>query len=281
MALGTNQMTTTTGAKFLPDVWSTQVVKATENNLVMADKVMRFDEQVAEKGQTLHIPNVSNLTANDKVANTQVTLQSPTEAEQTISINKHKETSFVIEDLLKTQSAYNLLSVYTDKSGYAIAAQFDSDIITAATFTQVQGTVNTPLVDSVILASFQKLDEANAPVTDRHFVIAPKGKKEVMSIDKFTLHTGPGYMTEDSPILHGVFGDMYGADVSISMQIPGATGTSTNNLLFHKEAFAAAMQEQPRVQSQYKQEYLGWLVTVDTIYGVTKLRDKFGVVVLD
>lgn len=247
----------------------------------MADKIMRFDDQVSEKGNILYIPNVSNITANVKSANAQVTLNAPTETTNTINVDQHYEASFLVEDLLKTQSAFNLMSLYTDKAGYAIAKVFDSAIVTASTFSQVTGTANSALSDLTILTAFQKLDEANAPVTDRHFVIAPKAKADIFKLDKFTLHTGPGYENEDSPILHGVVGDMYGADVSVSTQIAGALSTSTNNLLFHKEALAAAVQEKPRVQSQYKQEYLGWLCTVDIIYGTAKLRDTFGVVVVD
>ena len=34
----------------------------------------------------------------------------------------------------------------------------------------------------------------------------------------------------------------------------------------------------PRVQTQYKQEYLGDLLTVDMLYGVQELRDDAAVV---
>jgi hypothetical protein len=44
-------------------------------------------------------------------------------------------------------------------------------------------------------------------------------------------------------------------------------------LMLHKDAFALATQQDIRTQSQYKQEYLGTLVTSDTIYGTKELRD--------
>jgi hypothetical protein len=44
-------------------------------------------------------------------------------------------------------------------------------------------------------------------------------------------------------------------------------------LMFHKDAMVLAEQQGIRTQSQYKQEYLGTLVTSDTIYGVKELRD--------
>jgi len=49
----------------------------------------------------IHIPDVSNLTANDKAAGAQVTTQAPTEGEFTVALNKHKEVSFMIEDIVR------------------------------------------------------------------------------------------------------------------------------------------------------------------------------------
>ena len=43
MGLGTNQRTTTTEAKFLPEVWSPEVQMAYEDNLVTARLVKSFD----------------------------------------------------------------------------------------------------------------------------------------------------------------------------------------------------------------------------------------------
>jgi len=37
------------------------------------------------------------------------------------------------------------------------------------------------------------------------------------------------------------------------------------------------MQLQPRVQASYLQQYLGYLITIDTIYGATELRAAWGV----
>ena len=44
-------------------------------------------------------------------------------------------------------------------------------------------------------------------------------------------------------------------------------------MIMHKDAMALATQQSIRSQSQYKQEYLGTLVTSDTVYGVKELRD--------
>ena len=54
---------------------------------------------------------MSNLTATSKAANVQVTLQSPTESNTQLLINSHYESSFLVEDLLKVQSSYDLKKI--------------------------------------------------------------------------------------------------------------------------------------------------------------------------
>ena len=79
MALGSAQMTVTTGANFIPEIWSQETQRATESVLQMAKLIKRFDRDVLRKGDTIHIPIVSNLSATAKSANTVLTLSAPTE----------------------------------------------------------------------------------------------------------------------------------------------------------------------------------------------------------
>src|SRR3990167_11215183 len=175
MALGANHMTTTTGDVFRPEVWSMEVLRATENALVMAPLVKRFDSLVTGKGDTINIPNLTNLTASDKTASAQVTLQSPTEINTQILINKHKEASFLVEDILKVQSNYDLMAEYTSKAGFAIAETVDTDLLAEyANFTNSDvGTYGSDITDAVLLAADEAIDLANAPQEDRFLVIYP------------------------------------------------------------------------------------------------------------
>lgn len=116
MALGTDHITTATATEFIPEVWSREIIRAAERALVMAPLVKRYDADVSNKGDTIHIPEISNLTTNAKAASTEVTLQTVSESSQTISIDQHRETSFLVEDIVETQSQYDLLSEYTSKA---------------------------------------------------------------------------------------------------------------------------------------------------------------------
>ena len=286
MALGTDHQTTTTGAVFIPEVWSAEVLRATERALVMATKVKRYDTLVQNMGDTIHIPNLSNLTANDKTANTEVTLQAPTETETTIAIDEHKETSFLVEDLLKTQSNYDLMGEYTNKAGYAIAQAVDSDLLAlyASLTTTDQGTYGADIGDAEILGAIEQLDLVDAPLQDRCFVIFPTQKTAIALLDKFVKSDYLGEWNMPTPVQVGaesryLWGEIYGVPVYYTNQVPQTAGTptQTHNILFHKEAFALALQQSPRTQSDYILEYLGNLIVVDVIYGVKVLRSDFGV----
>jgi len=278
--------TTTTSAVFIPEVWSVETLRAAERALVMAPLVKRYDTLVKQRGDTIHVPHVSNLTANDKTQDSEVTLQTVTETETTIAVDQWKEVSFEIEDIVKVQSQYDLRSEYTSKAGYAIAQSVDTDLfglIPSLTSTPV-GVYGTDIDDAEIVAGLQVLDVEDAPLEDRFFIIAPSQKAAIMQLDKFVKADYLGEYDMPTPVKKGpnnryLWGDIYGIPTYYTNQVPiaAATPLETSNVMFHKEAFALALQLSPRTQASYWQKDLAWLVTCDTIYGVEVLRDTFGV----
>jgi len=276
---GNVNVSKTPAGAFLPDVWSKEVLMFVKKNLVLLPLVKHYDADVSSSGQTLEIPNVSSISANLKAANTVVTLNYNTETKTTITLNKHYESSFVIEDIVKVQAAYDLRSDYTQAAAYAIAEKVDSNIATdmTSTFTKY-GAPGTAINDTVILAVNRYLSENKAPRTDRSLVVHPKGEAELLAIDKFVRYDALG---TGEAISSGKLGTIYGVDVFMSQNLVYLdTATDEyNHLLFHKESWAVAMQMEPRTQAQYKQEHLGWLVTVDVLYGHTQLRSGFGFVI--
>jgi len=279
-------MTSTTSAVFIPELWSVETLRQQEAALVVAPLVKRYDSLVKGRGDTVHIPKVSNLAANDKIANADVTLQSPTEGERTINIDQWKETSFLIEDIVKVQANYDLMAEYTHKAGFAIAQAIDSDILGLwNTFTNPPvGSYATNITDPVLILALQYLDEANAPLEDRAMVFAPKQKATIMGLDKFVKADFLGQYQNPTPVKRGpntryLWGQIYGTPVYYTTQVETTAGTpfQTHNICFHKEALALALQLAPRTQGTYWQRSLGWLVTVDSIYGMAGLRTDHGV----
>jgi len=267
-------MTTTTGDVFIPEIWSAETVQAVRSKLVLANLVWRFDTD-AKFGDTIHVPSVSNLVANDKVAGVSTSPQAPTETNVDISIDKHKETTFHIEDILKTQANRDLMSVYTNQAGYAIAKQIDTDLAALASgFTQTKGTYNTAITTDVVLDSIQELDDEDVPEENRYFVFRPDVKRDLLDL---AAYTSSDYV-DGKPVQTGNIGSLYGVQTFMSNNIV-KTVNNTDNMLFHKDALALAMQTSPRAQSAYDLPYLAHRTTIDAVYGVKEMRDVFGVLV--
>lgn len=295
MALGSTQMTITTGDVFLPEVWSRELQRATQSTLVLANLVKRFDDDVADGGDLLDVPKISNITATAKAANTQVTLNAPTESSFTMNINRHFESSYLVEDRLKVQAKYQILNEYSPKAGYAISQKMDSDLAGLYSgLSQNVGNATTKLSDANLLRAIQYLDDADAPQTERYFAIKPAVLHQLRLLDKFSRFdalgfspnpaSGAGGLSNGSAVVrrigpNGFVGIVYNIEIYMTTNLVEEAGTSdtVHNLLFQREAFALAVQEKPRMQFQYKQEYLGTLATSDAIWGFAEYRDAFGV----
>lgn len=283
MPLGTAQMTGTTLAVYRPNIWAKETLSARESNLVLVPRVKHYDRDIKTKGQTVEIPNLSNLTANLKVANTQVTLNGPTETKTTITINQHYESSFLLEDFAEIQSAYDAAAEYTQKTGYALAEKMDSFIASGMTTgaTRVVGAYGTALNDTTILVANRYLDDAKAPQTERYLVVSPQGKQEMLAIDKYIRYDAIGVGGDQNSIKNGKIGEIYGIEVSMSQNlvVTAATPTQNNHLMFHKEAYAVAVQKDISFESQRKTEYLGTLYVAQSLWGGTMLRNDHAVVI--
>ncbi len=276
MGLGTAHQTVTTGANFIPEIWSQELQRATESNLVAAKLVKRFDSDVKTKGDVIHVPKISNLSATAKSASTAITFSSPTEDKVDITIDKHYHIAVLIEDILDAQAAYNLTEEYKEKISYGLAKQIDTDILALYSgLSQSVGTAGTPPTDGNILRAIQYLDDADAPFKDRSFLMSPGTKASMLQIDKYV----DGDFVGDKPTVTANFGQRYGLTFYVSSNVP-TSSSNPINLIFQKEAFACAIQKNLTMKSDYVIDYLATAHVGQVLYGVAEYRDAFGVQVL-
>ncbi len=306
MALGTNHMTTTTHANFIPELWSDEVIAAYKKNLVLANLVTRMDHK-GKKGDVVHIPTPTRGAASAKstTAQAQVTLITATEGKVDISIDKHYEYSRLIEDILDVQGLSSMRSFYTDDAGYALSTQVDTDLWTEAynlqggdgvatnfgdkayngdgtTFFVAASDTAVALTDAGIRTIIQVLDDSDVPMSDRFLVVPPVEKKNLTGIARYTEQAFVGEGAGSSTIRTGLIGDIYGIPVYVSTNAPTDTAGSQDTracLLGHRSCLVLVEQLGVRTQTQYKQEYLADLMTADTIYGTGELRDAAGIVI--
>lgn len=259
MGLGTNDVIITDVPNFVPSLWSDEVVAAYKRNIVIAQLIRKLNHR-GKKGSSIKIPTPSRASASTKAANTQVTLIAHgADAGVTVSINKHKEYSRFIEDLVDVQAIGSLRRFYTDDGGYAIAKRVDRDLILAqaagggvggATIVENPATGNiassstntgnmyvgdgvtawnpaananagnaTDLTDVGIRRFVQKLDAVDAPMMGRFLVLSPNVKADLMGQARFSEQAFTGEAAGSNTIRNGLVGNCYAVEVYVTNQL--------------------------------------------------------------
>lgn len=291
MALGSNHQTITTAAKFIPELWSDEVVATYKKNLVAANLIKKMSFK-GKKGDSIHIPKPGRGSANAKAAQTQVTLNTDTATEVIVNIDQHWEYSILIEDITEAQALASMRQFYTDDAGYALARKVDSSLLelgrgvnggdgTAAytgAFSGADGTTAYTgtagaLTDAAIRRSIQRLDDADVPMDGRFLIVPPSTRNTLMGIARFTEQAFVGEVGSANTIRNGEIGNVYGVPVFVTSNADAATDGDRICLLGHRDFAVLAEQMAIRTQTQYKQEWLGTLFTADTLFGVKELRD--------
>jgi len=299
MAYGGDNVTTTSAANFIPELWSDEVIASYKSNLVVANVITTINHK-GKKGDTIHIPTPTRGSASAKSANTAVTTQDDVHGITNLSIDKHYEYSVLIEDITEVQALQSLRRFYTEDAGYALAKQVDTDLFALAEGLQ-GGTVGgsgasayenaviggdgttaftgdspnaTDITDAGIRKMILTLDNDDVPMDNRALIVPPIAANDMLAVSRFTEQA---YIGSGDAIKTGKIGQIYGVDVYVSSNCPTTAGSDRVGMLIHKDALALAEQMSVRSQTQYKQEYLGDLFTSDTIYGVGELRDDAGV----
>jgi hypothetical protein len=298
----------TAADKFIPEIWSDEVVAAYKKSLVLANLVNKMSMR-GKKGDTLHIPKPTRGVATAKAANTTVTIQADTETEVLVSIDQHFEYSRFIEDIVEVQALASLRRFYTDDAGYALAKKVD-DTLFALGQTFGNGTndwthsnsyyidASTGLTlyadDTVVPADvftdagfralIKLMDDADTPMDGRFFAIPPSLRAAIMGIDRYNSSD----FVDGRGVNNGQIGQLYGIDIYVTSNAPiietDAQNTASSGgaikaaILAHRDTMVLAEQLGVRSQVQYKQEYLSTLYTADTLFGTKTLRPETGFV---
>lgn len=324
---------------FIPALWSDEIAAAFQVNLVVGATVSRMQHN-GKKGDTVYIPSPTRGAASTKSALAGVTLQGNNEGSIAVYIDKHKEYSRLVEDIVGVQALPSLRQFYVSDASYAVANRMDRDVsllwhyfnagnTTPAAANLFETAVigsdgstafnnssaadnGAALTDTGIRKIIQTLDDNDVPMSERVLVIPPVEKKNLMGIPRFTEQAFVGEGGAGNTIRNGMVGNVYGIPVYVTTNCPFIHCNSVTNTasvtfsstaptgtayvdeyglsvnwtastpvdtkyracaMYHKSALVMIEQMSPRVQAQYKQEYLATLLTTDVIYGVGRLRD--------
>lgn len=167
----------------------------------------------------------------------------------------------------------------------------------------------TALTDAGLRQAMQTLEDSDVNTAECGLVVPPTVIRTLRGIARFTEQA---FIGDGKTIRTGRIGNLYGVEVYASSLCPwihvnSVTGTQSGTfsstaptgasytddfaltvdwntssptdtkyracLLVHPDAMVLAEAQSIRTQQQYKQEYLGYLVTSDCIFGTAELRD--------
>lgn len=290
-------ITVTEAATAIPTIVAAKALDKLRANLVLANIINRdYDNELAAFGQTVNVQVRGALSVNDKAANTVVTLQTPSTSTKAVTLNKHKEVSFLAEDVAIMFARPDLIAGYAEDAAIAIAEQVETDI--AGLYSGFSQTLSATsgLTETSFREAARLLNAAKAPQAMRYAVLHEDAYKEASDIEKLINRDYQGDSAMEA-IKNGYLGMLSGFNVQLSQKI--VVSTTCKNLFLQRNAAVLATRplrrtgpgrgvEQVtmnmgglglRVTMSYDPDYLGEKLTIDFLYGVAELRDELAVVV--
>ena len=266
-------VTTTTAANFIPEMWSDALLDYAERMFRLRNQVSDFSGMLAGGGDTLHIPKVTEETAAAKSADTAVTYSANTDGKIDLSVDQHHYEAKRIEDIVKVQESADLFNMYARSMGYAIAKKVENylavDVIQSATGNDTALGTDNQLTAALLRSGLVKLLDAGHDYTDGNswLYASPEVYSYLLGLDEFVHFDKRG---DEAGQVSGKVGDVYGMPVHVSTDWDddGGTGDETASI-FKREAVYFAMQMSPRVQSSYDIDYLATSVVADVLFGAS------------
>lgn len=287
MTYPTGTFTPTDLAELIPEVWGNRINDFYRAKLKMAMFFTNRSDELAEGGDAVYTPNLTEMSANSKTNGAAVTLNSPTETKQTLTVDQWYEVSFMIEDkeAVQVKKSYNTQKRYVKNAAYTAAKKLEVAIATLfASFSTSVGTTGQALTDAVVREAITALETANADFEEAAWFLHTKTVwTDLMAIDRFALKMNTA---GSDPVIKGAIGEIYGrpvvtsnlitkintnADYAGALAVPDSIHWATSPLPGQRDAMGV------RLQSNYMPEYLGTLSTADILYGVVENRDAGGV----
>ena len=267
-------VTTTTAAVDIAQIWTKEIEKPFYANLAMAKLVKQRGDLVQGGGSTINVPFMSIYNARAKTAGTAVTFDAATETSINISINKQYYLAVLIEDIAKVQANYNLQEVYRGAQAEAVARQIDTDLAGLYGSAGTTTAAGAALTDASVITTVVALDTANVPRSERYGVIGAGAHGDLLNVNKYTTYDSTGMKgtatgsgsTNDSSLIANV----YGFDLQLSNNVAfSATG---KEMFFHKSAISLALQLKPTYKMEDSVDFIGMKTVLHTIYGVAVER---------
>ena len=266
------EVTTTTAANFIPELWRDAIMDFAMRKFQIRNQVMDFSSLMSEGGDILHIPKVTEETAADLSSGSAVTYGANTDGKVDLTVNQHAYEAKRIGDHVRIQESADLFNAYAKSMGYSIAKYIENylavTVIQSATGNDVALSSDNTWTTALLRSGLQKLLDAGHDYADgeTYLYMSPAAYMSALSLQDFYDASQRG--DAQNPTVSGHTGMVYGMPtfVSTDWDDDGGSGDETASI-FKKESVYFAAQLQPRVQSAYDIDYLSTSLVVDCLFG--------------
>lgn len=237
-------------ANFIPTIWSARLQAHLDKNHVYGALVNRdYEGEIKEKGNTVKIGMVGDVTIGDYTRNTDMNAPEVlTGTSQQLEITQAKYFNFQIDDVDKAQQTPKLMDKAMQRSSYAMSDLSDRYIAGFYTETAAEnliGNDGSPIVPTkddaydYLVDLSVKLDEANVP-TEGRWVVVPAWFHGLLQKDHRFISAGTS--KTDEVLRNGRIGEAAGFTVHKSNNVPNTGGAKYKIVAGHNLAISFAEQ---------------------------------------
>ena len=265
-------VTSTTADKFIDEVWSPELNRAIEFNIVIAGLFADWTSKMKASGDVFHLPNRHNLAVATKSASTPATPEAITETEQTFTVSTHQIVAQEIEDFAEVMSKYDIRAEYTMAASYTLARAME--VAAAALFddntSQTVGVLTAELTDDNMIRAWQYGADNSAKGAGKG-VVSPAAWAGLLKIEKFTnqLYNGD---TGGKALHEAQIGKVYTSTFYQSQLTVGTSPSSTGSLWWG-EHFFKIIKKKPKTDSWFSPLDKAWVLATDQIYGMFERQE--------
>lgn len=263
-------VTVTTAANFIPELWATDAYNAAEFAQVIVKRCDQRFNSLMKHGDTLHVPVQSNLTAVTKSASTDVDFEAITENKTDVTIDQHKYAAFFVEDIASVQANQDLLASNTKKIGYALARAKETHVSGKFDlFSTTVGSAGAEPTYADYALIWQYLTEAGMGVggnvdMDVALFLSPAMVAAAMQMDVFISRD---YRDGANAVETANIGKILGMPIYVSNLLEADAAGQHDNAAMSKTSIIFIDQQAVKVESDRLIWKIGDAVVGHTIYG--------------
>jgi hypothetical protein len=273
---------------FRPTIWSKNFITNIEKALVYKNVVNTdYEGDIAGGARSVKINELGNVTINDYTEDTDITVQTLTDAQKELVIDQKKYFAFNIDDVLAAQSNVTLMERAMQMAAFNMADVVDQYIASlylgAGVASSNMGTNTTDLdiyatgdghdqLLSVFTNASRYLDEANAPTVGRWVVIPPwmhQYLKQAQIVDNTTGAIKGGVTTAYG---NGFIGNTLGFDIYASNNVSSSSASANFRVMFGTRDAISFAGQITKIQTAEVEKQFGTMVKGLYVYGAKVVR---------